>query len=61
MEVGKGIRAGTGMVHGRKFLIKGGITSGYISIPTKRKAAKLLQQFSGTPRFEKRRLHLRTV
>ena len=27
----------------------------------KNEAAKLLQQFSGTPRFEKRRLHLQTV
>ncbi len=27
----------------------------------KNEAAKLLQQFSGTPRFGKRRLHLRTV
>ena len=27
----------------------------------KNEAAKLLQQFSGTPRFGKRRLHLQTV
>ena len=30
-------------------------------VKAKNEAAKLLQQFSGTPRFGKRRLHLQTV
>lgn len=30
-------------------------------VPTKMKAAKLLQQSGGTPRFGKRRRHLQTV
>ena len=56
VRVKQGRRAGTGMVHGRKEK-KGGI---YI-VPAKKKTAELLQQFSGTPRFGKRRRHLRTV
>ena len=57
VQVKQGRRAGTGMAHGRKAK-KGG--RNYI-IPTKKKTAELLQQFSGTPRFGKRRRHLRTV
>ena len=53
----QGRRAGTGMVHGRKAK-KGGKS---IYIVTKKKTAELLQQSSGTPRFGKRRRHLRTV
>ena len=49
--VNQGRRAGTGMAHGRKIWKK--------VVVEKNEAAKLLQQFSGTPRFGKRRLHLR--
>ena len=41
------------MAHGRD------VTEG--SDERKNKAAKLLQQFSGMPRFGKRKLHLQTV
>ncbi len=51
--VKQGRRAGTGMAHG-KDEIEG-------SDEIKNEAAKLLQQFSGTLRFGKRRLHLQTV
>ena len=46
-------RAGTGMAHGTDEM-KG-------VMKAKNEAAKLLQQFSGTLRFGKRRLHLQTV
>lgn len=49
--VKQGRRAGTGMAHG-KDEIEG-------SDEIKNEAAKLLQQFSGTLRFGKRRFHLR--
>ena len=46
-------RAGTGMAYGRKSRKK--------VVERKMYAAKLLQQFSGTPRFGERRLHLQAV
>ena len=57
VQVKQGRRAGTGTVRGREQR-KGEET--YI-VPTKRKTAELLQQYSGAPRFGKRRLHLQTV
>ena len=58
VQVSQGRRAGTGMVRGRKAKKRG--KEVYI-VPTKKKTAELLQQLSGTPRFGKRRRHLRTV
>ena len=58
VQVNQGRRAGTGMVRGRK--VKKWVKEIYIA-PTKKKTAELLQQLSGTPRFGKRRRHLRTV
>ena len=51
--VKQGRRAGTGMAYGKRIL-RGVMNA-------KNEAAKLLQQFSGTPRFGKRRLHLQIV
>ena len=58
VQVKQGHRAGTGTVHGRRSLRKGGSVS---IVPAKRKTAELLQQSSGVPRFGKRRLHLQIV
>ena len=58
VQVKQGRRAGTGTVHGRRTLRKGGSVS---IVPAKRKTAELLQQLSGALRFGKRRLHLQTV
>ena len=52
MLVKQGHRVGTGMAHGRN------VTEGSDE-REKNEAAELLQQLSGTPRFGKRRLHLR--
>ena len=57
VQVKQGRRAGTGMVCGREQR-KGGRS---IHRSYKKKAAELLQQLSGTPRFGKRRRHLRIV
>ena len=46
------------MVHGREPVERRGTK---VHRSYKKNTAELLQQFSGTPRFEKRRLHLRTV
>jgi len=50
--------AGTGMVHGRPKAERG---ESRILSWQKGKAAELLQQLSGTPRFGKRRHHLQQV
>ena len=57
VQVNQDRRAGTGMVCGREQR-KGGRS---IHRSYKKKAAELLQQLSGTPRFGKRRRHLRIV
>ena len=64
VQVNQGRRAGTGMVCGRKAK-KGGKRgkkhTSSLQSSYKKKTAELLQQLSGTPRFRKRRRHLRTV